>query len=736
MSHWDAHELLQTGSDRKLALATALAAGACLLGLALPALFGHVYVADDLGEFHLPLRAFYAQQLERGEAFDWLPGLYGGFYVTGEGQVGGYHPWHRLLYGRLPLAAAFNLELLLSYPLLLAGSYCLLSRLIGRRDAAMFGALVFAFGGFSLLHFVHPNAVTIVAHLPWLLLAIDVALRSTSRGASALANAAVSLLLASQLLLGYPQYVWYTLLAAAAYVVWCVVVERVSFARVALLGWVATLAPLIAGVQLVPTFDALSGSVRQTADPTFAASGSLHPLNLVQWVAPYLFATRVVGQNTHELGLYVGAVPFLLCVRLFTQRSHWGRCRPLVVGLAVCGVAALLLAFGQHGGIYQLQAWLPVVSRFRFPCRAIVLVQACLAGGAAVGLALLLSTRIQRGVDNSGPTATSSAGSAALGGVVVLSVALALAAPWIWPEFVASPGLVWIGPVLLSVGAFCILAAERGARWAPAALVVLTAVDLVAYGASYAMLGRTMPLEKFVARSPRPPVSGMFRVATAPLGDGLRVGDRMLLAGQHRVDGYAGLEPAKRLDYGNPAVLRLAGTQWLWQPAGAQSDAEAVWTAIVDTAPRVRLVSQTAPAEQLASPESLGLSRAVLEPAQSLDASAVGVARVADDRPGRLTIDVAGHGRQVLVATESFHEGWQATQDGRPIPVVRVNGDFLGAVVERPGRVEFAFLPSSLWMGNIATWCGLSLWVLTLAIHLPLRRKQGRPCPAPQFATS
>ena len=59
----------------------------------------------------------------------------------------------------------------------------------------------------------------------------------------------------------------------------------------------------------------------QAADAAFANSGSLHPLNLVQVVAPYLFATRVVGQNTHELGLYFGAVPLLLCVWLLRNRS-------------------------------------------------------------------------------------------------------------------------------------------------------------------------------------------------------------------------------------------------------------------------------------------------------------------------------------------------------------------------------------------------------------------------------
>src|SRR5262245_44999836 len=93
----------------------------CFVALAAPALVGEVYVKDDLGEFHLPLRDFYARQLAAGEQFDWMSSLFGGFYVTGEGQLGAYHPLHLALYWTLPLWLAFDLELLLTYPLVFAG---------------------------------------------------------------------------------------------------------------------------------------------------------------------------------------------------------------------------------------------------------------------------------------------------------------------------------------------------------------------------------------------------------------------------------------------------------------------------------------------------------------------------------------------------------------------------------------------------------------------------------------
>src|SRR5687768_7016148 len=123
-------------SQRQLFAWTLLACIVLLALMATPFYLGRVYTSDDLWAFHLPVRQFYAQCLAAGDAFDWMPGLYSGFYLTGEGQAGAYHPLHWLLYKSLPLHAAFNLELLLSYPFLLAGTYFFFRRHVGRRDAA------------------------------------------------------------------------------------------------------------------------------------------------------------------------------------------------------------------------------------------------------------------------------------------------------------------------------------------------------------------------------------------------------------------------------------------------------------------------------------------------------------------------------------------------------------------------------------------------------------------------
>jgi hypothetical protein len=690
----------RASASRALAGWTLLAAVLSFAALATPFFLGRVYVADDLGQFHLPVRGFYSDQLARGESFDWMPGLFGGFYLTGEGQLGAYHPGHWLLYRWLPLGAAFDLELLASYPILFVGIFLFLRRWQLGVGAALFGALAFTFGSFNLLHFVHPNAVAIVAHLPWLLCAVELGLSDERSSQRALAGLAVGLLVASQLLLGYPQYVWLSGLLVAAYAVWRAITLRAAWTRVAWLMAAGVLGTMMAGVQLLPTYDLLGGSVRRAPDPNFANTGSLHPLNLIQLLAPYLIRTRVVGQNTHELGLYLGAAPALLCLWLLTQRRHWGRFASLVWASIAFGLAGLLLAMGESGMIYRIQQWLPVVNRFRFPCRAIVLVQISAAVAAAVAMNLLAA--------RSRDASPHGSRSGVLSAAVVASVLLAIVGPMAWPEFVAESLLVWCGPLLIATAACLIGLAERGARGALVAIVLLTAVDLAGYGLSYSVYRRTADLHEFVGRVPRPPRDANLRIAM-PDDGGMRSGDRTLLAGLTRIDGYAGLEPARALDYTDEQSLRWAGVGWILRCERVGDETRDQWTAVPTAAARARLLRWAdSPAREPLSDDN-------------------GTVAVLVDRPGRFLLETRSRYPAVLATTESFHGGWQATVDREPATVVRVNHDFLGCEVpEGQHQVELVFRPDSLRMGIYLSASGLGLMVCAVVAQLFLSSSEPR----------
>ncbi|HEV2972131.1 MAG TPA: YfhO family protein [Pirellulales bacterium] len=739
---------------------TALLSFAMLLALATPFLAGQIYTADDLGAFHLPMRAFYADCLAHGHAFDWSPQMFCGFYLTGEGQVGAYHPLHLLLYRSLPLGIAFDLECLVNYPLMLLGMYLLLRRWNIRRDAALLGGLTFTFSGFCLLHFVHVNGVAVVAHIPWLLLAIHAAIRGADRNRRRLGGIAIALLTGSQLLLGYPQYVWLSMVAEIGYVALLLRSEDVgelgrtgrgawddgkAVAAAASIGIRAigtlvlwkTLGVMLGSIQLLPTLDALLHSSRQVAESSFGGWGSLDPLNLIQLVAPYLFKSRVVGQNTHELGLYAGSVTLLLAVWCVFHRPAAGRIRLLAHGAILLVLLGLLLAFGDRGPFGWFVARIPLVDRFRFPCRAIVLVHFGLAVLAAIGLTSLRQSR----TEPNGSSRGASSGMKAVGLLVGLSVALAAAGPVWWPEYVASAALVWTGPILLAVAAVLLNRSRRGAAWARAGLVAFSTIDLAIYGMSYAVFPQTAEFDRYVASISLPlgPASGRIALDLVPTNrSGLHAGNQSLLRGWERVDGYAGLEPARQLDYRQIAALRLAGVVWV--AAGADvADRASIepilpdWLRFENPLPRARLITRTLvtadPAREIRK-IPLESTALVGEPVD-LPAGPAGTAIIVADRPGEIRVAVDSPTRQLLVLAESYHSGWQATSGDEPRAIMRVNGDFMGCLVE-PGKSEihFRFRPASLRYGEWLSILGLGF--IAVAVLSSIRsgiRQSPEPSP-------
>ncbi len=511
-----------------------------------------------------------------------MPQLFSGFYLTGEGQAGMYHPLHQLLYRLLPLQRAIDCEYLLNYPFMLAGTWLFLRRRIPSRSAAMLGGVIFTFSGYNLLHFIHPNAVAIVAHIPWLLWTIDIVLTDSRRLKVYSALAAMALLTGSQLLLGYPQFVWFSLLTEFAYTVYVLIDRRNvpralcrpgPFCRKCVGCHVSTWPDLVlakfiglflGGAQLLPTIDALIHSSRQAADAAFASAGSLHPLNLLQLAAPYLFVNRVVGGNTHELGLYLGAVPLMLIVWLIIRGRDLGILRSLAAAAGLFGALALLLAFGEYGRIHQLLAYLPPLRYFRFPARYSGHFS---IGGRRVGGIGIPFTRAHQ--PRRAPPKTRGSGlprrricaayvmapiACRSGYWQLISAAAAVLGIALGNQpYIAPLPLVLVGPALFITAVFLIYWAARGSFAALVGLILLAALDLGIYGLSYSVYPYCPKMDDYIAKVPTPPRTGQRPHA------GLFVRLRRAGAAHGRSNRAPRLEPGRRLC--RPGTPTPAGLQ-------------------------------------------------------------------------------------------------------------------------------------------------------------------------------
>jgi hypothetical protein len=343
-----------------------------------PALERKVYLLDDLANYHLPIRAFYAHWLKEGVLPLWCPNIHCGFDLHGEGQAGMLHPWHLLLYRFLPLDVAFNLEAFASMPFLFAGMAILLRRLGLSPAGGDIGALLATFGGFTLPHVVHLNALAIIAHLPWMLLCLDEA----QRGRMARAAGGIGLLTGSMLLLGYPQYVWLCGLVEVAFLLGPF--RTAPAWKAFLVGKMLGIA--IGAVQVVPTWDALKLSERAETTAEFRADRSLPPARLLQvfWRGVDAGADPANPMLSLEYSCYFGlAVPIAVAWGILggaLWRTSAGR-----LGAAL-GALGLLLALGDRTPLFHLYAHLPLVDSFRAPCRYLLLAQIgfALAGAASL----------------------------------------------------------------------------------------------------------------------------------------------------------------------------------------------------------------------------------------------------------------------------------------------------------------------------------------------------------------
>lgn len=690
------------GENKTFWVATAAAVLIFAL-IALPLVGGRFYTFDDLARYHLPFRYFYAQSLAAGDSFIWLPNIYCGFYLHGDGSVGMYHPLHYILYRALPFTAAFDIEMLLNYPLMIAGMFLFLRRWSIRRDASMLGAIMFAFSGFNTLHFTHMNAVVVAAHIPWLLLAIDVFMRETDARLIAFAGLGVALLTGSELLLGHPQVFWFSSMAEALYALFLTCSWRKS-ARLLKLGVTKAVGVMVGGAQLLPTWDAISTSIRpETFSQTWPM---LHPLHLVQLVAPYFFRDDIYEGVPYELKIYNGAIPLALLVLLAIRRKELGSLNRLAIGSFVLGTLAAVLSLGEYGYLYRIQPHLPFIGMLRAPCRYILLFHLSSAVWSAIAFAHL-SELAERGDRISWNRLWP----------FLLAPAISMLPPLFSLGLIPHPALnryfvavampfrqVIAGPTLFILVTAMIVVAMRGRRYALVAVILLAAADLGAYGLIYMRKFPQKEMDSFLKSRPIPSNALRYRLKSSD--------NVLLMKGVRITEGYSSIPPKKQLADMSEARLKVAGARWIWARYPRFLGGTAYGLPLPEPLPRARLVTKAVvssePNEDI---ETIDIETTALVPKKiDLVEGPPGKAAIVRDRPGMIGISTETESRQLLVVSDSYHEGWQATVDGEDKPVVRVYGDFMGCVVDAgKHEVKFEFHPKSLRAGKWLSILGLAL---------------------------
>ena len=687
----------------------------------------------DFIAYYRPNARYAFARLASGEIPLWNPLQGFGLPFLATLQTGVLYPPNGL---HLVLPTQLAFAVLAAAHLGLAAWFCAaLARALGA-DAwgALAAGLLYAGSNWLFGAVWSPPILYSAAWLPAVLLAVHrIAERPTPGRIAALAGA-----VAMQALTGWPYVLVMTAFAAAVFSAGALIEvslreRRLPVSRAAALAAGAVAGALVAAPQILPAQELLAHSVRAVG---VLGSGQTVLLTTQHDPAYFLAALFQRGVNDGVPGILT--VP-LAALALSRRSPHRARLA-LLVGIGALG---LLVAFPLHVPIYGWLRELPLFGDFRFPFRYRLLSTLALAVAAGVGVTQLAAlaargARAQAGV---------AAGLAVL--LVCLQSGVVFRGSYPFPREASWPRTPGIDTVL---GELRTRGAADRIHWQHADefgwidkigemeglrvthdLEPLTPATVGRY-LSFFETGTTETID---ARDIAREKSGRAASKNAAPRDYLgaipffgRVGlpegpDRSGLLDLASVRFVLANEPPGWLAERFVRLRDLGQRPAVFENPNALPRAYRVRFAEAEPAdPAVALA-------RLASPEFDAKRTALLDgpPAdlargdRSAAVADAGGARIEVDEPERQVIRTHGEQPGVLVVTDSFFPGWEATLDGQAVPILRANTAFRAVAVPAGEHVvEMRYRPRPFRLG-VALSLGTLVAGAACAVALVVRRR-------------
>jgi hypothetical protein len=669
--------------------------------------FKQVHVPYDIEGFHWPLLVSAFEAIRHGRFPLWDPSIYCGIPFAGNIQAALFYPPVWLLFA-VNIFSRHVLFKTLELWVFLHGwvAFCLCYVWLRGRDlswlASVLGAMVFAFGGYTVSQNNHVGIVTGYCWTPLAWLGIDQAFRASSWRPLWKVVAASALCF----LAGYPPsfgaFVIATLVYAAARSWRCGLATVVAIA--------VSLA--IAAVQLLPAAEA---SALKTFDPKYGP-GIHDPLFYIHFAVPDWVGMRFGDPHLH-LYLYLG-VPALFGAAWLVKRPDRGM-------LAVLGACALFMTnpYDVISGLVSRSALLVQI----FPMLSFVEPATLVfAFVAANGIDAFLQSR-----KSSMRLASLSTRAFAFGAAALL-VLWSIYRLRVWPQPVAGWRSVLETSVMLVLFAAGLLVVRRGAVWMAVLVCTAVLVDYKVGGTSrpfsalpgdpeaYYPRGRFLALEphaydtlrehrqyRLVVDRVHPTDLRRYGLSSPQGFDPLLPNQFKTLIEQYkpfRTNRLFDMEPADK------SLSRLLGVRYFLTGPGDPSPA-------VRTDREYRLVGRGDSPVQVYE---------YLNAAPSWRWEGSGGANAVRWEPELREFTLDGgqsSGRFVLI--EQFYPGWRALVDGHSVPIERWNGAFQSIAVPAGSHaVRFEYRPASVMLGaaiSIVSVLGFATWLLGFGRREDLR---------------
>jgi len=350
---------------------------------------------SDFVLYFLPVKQFIRHSITtRGALPFWNPFQFSGTPFIANIQAAMFYPLGFLFY-LMPADHAYLWTVILHCFMGSAFMYAFVRDLDVTRCGALLSALVFMYNGYFMAH-LYAGHLTLVQNYIWLPL-ILLFVRRFFRTKQFYWALLAGLVLGIQILGGFPQIAFYTILAILGFGLFQIAGTVMGFREhgfQGLLGLAVVLGVgfMLAAIQLLPTMEltALSGRAGGV-DYAFATMDSLRLKMLFSFLVPDIFGSAV-DQTFYltpkdwyfwETCGYAGILPLVFAFIYPARAGRLGRIRWFFPVLAL---GALFLAFGKYNPIYPLVFKLPGFHHFRIPAQILYLYVFAVAVMSGIGM--------------------------------------------------------------------------------------------------------------------------------------------------------------------------------------------------------------------------------------------------------------------------------------------------------------------------------------------------------------
>jgi hypothetical protein len=754
-----------------LLLATVLV-GTC------PLLMGQVAYLDDTSAQNYGMRAFAWHSLRDGDVPTWFPAIFHGIALLGEGQSGVLYPGNLIGLLMPNPWLAYNLCLAMAYIIVAFGAFALARELGLSPVSALAVAGVWAFGGPMISHHPHIMVVQAASLTPWIVWGSLQVARATRPAAWI---ALLAALVGCQILAYFPQVWLFTALLTSWVLLWrycgtgAGAGEGIRMA--CRLGAAGVLGLLMGAVQLLPALEFVRNGSLEHLAPDWAV-GRPWPLRVLPWAftLPAMMGTwahKAWYGHFCETAVFSGVIATGLA--LAAVGLLWrcpGRCRAVLSWLLLV-ILGVMAGSRYASPLARAAGHIPFLQAVRFYTRFALVFVPGVGVLAGLGLDALRASVRERQIRAllilaCGFTVASALAWPRLAGLAAQSDLwcrlldsgkLLNNGHWAWEQRAALWGQVWsprsaffweaATPAILAVLAAWLV---RPATRLAGVLAVLVVAEMAWFALAH------MPTKPSTWwREPWPEVEVMLRDGPAgractrdtwydetngwaawgisQSGGHCAYALRPMFLYDFRQAAYrqapavcwealSGLGVAYVA--GVPDEAPLVGGAWTaragdrWWVERSPDAAEPAWFATTCDVARRRDGAQHRAVQLLAA----GVPRPIVVEAARKAPCSTGRAWVlAREASTQLSLATESRGPGLVFVSETWYPGWQASVDGRPTDLLRLNGYFRGVVVPAGKHlVTMTYQPRLLLWGAVLS-AFACLVVLLLAGAAPGTRR-------------